>query len=454
MRKYVEDRVSEGTGRAAARSPRLLLTTIAAMALSIGVAHPAYGTSGALDPAFGLGGKVQTDFTSRTDIANGVAIQADGKLVVAGASGSGARFALARYNPDGSLDTTFSGNGKLTTDFTPHVDYANDLAIQSDGKIVVVGGSGVCEGCNPKFAVARYNSDGSLDTTFGGDGRVTTDFSRHEDLAHGVAIQADAKIVAVGSRATDRSDSRFALARSNPDGALDTTFGGDGKVTTNLTRRGDLIFWGVAIQPGGRIVVAGVAGSCFPTCNSRFALVRYEPDGSLDTTFGGDGKVTTDLTRRPDPAYDVTLQADGKIVVAGDAGEFAGSNPGTFALARYHPNGTLDGTFSGDGKVRTDLTPFDDGPSRVEIQTDGKIIVAGVSGYGGPNARFALLRYRAHGRLDAGFSGDGKLVTDFTAHADYATGLAIQADGKIVAAGIAGEGGSNPRFAAARYLSA
>ena len=196
-----------------------------------------------------------------------------------------------------------------------------------------------------------------------------------------------------------------------------------------------------------------MAGSCFPSCNSRFALVRYEPDGSLDATFGGDGKVTTDATRRPDPAYDVTLQGDGKIVVAGDAGEFVGSNPGTFALARYHPNGILDTTFSGDGKRRTDLTPFDDGPSRVEIQTDGKIVVAGVSGYGGPNAKFALLRYCAGGRLDAGFGDDGKLVTDFTAHADYANGLAIQADGKIVAAGVAGEGGSNPKFAVARYLS-
>jgi uncharacterized delta-60 repeat protein len=141
-------------------------------------------------------------------------------------------------------------------------------------------------------------------------------------------------------------------------------------------------------------------------------------------------------------------------VVAGDAGEFVGSNPGTFALARYHRNGTLDRTFSGDGKVRTDLTRFDDGPSRVETQADGKIIVAGVSGYFGPNPRFALLRYRADGRLDAGFSGDGKLVTDFTAHADYATGLAIQGDGKIVAAGIAGEGASNWKIAVARYLDA
>jgi uncharacterized delta-60 repeat protein len=430
------------------------LTTVAVVALSIGLAHPAYGTAGALDPAFGLGGKVRTDFSSRTDIANGVAIQADGKLVVAGASGGGSKFAVARYNPDGSLDTTFSGNGKLTTDFTPHVDYANDLAIQSDGKIVVVGESGVGVGSNPKFAVARYNSDGSLDTTFGGDGRVTTDFTRHEDLAHGVAIQADAKIVAVGTRAADPGlDSRFALARYNPDGSLDATFGGDGRVTTNLTRRGDLIFWGVAIQPNGRIVVAGVAGSC-PTCNSRFALARYELDGSLDATFGGDGKVTTDLTRRSDPAYDVTLQADGKIVVAGDAGEFVGPNPGTFALARYHRSGTLDETFSGDGKVRTDLTRFDDGPSRVAIQTDGKIIVAGVAGYGGANAKFALLRYRVAGRLDAGFSADGKLVTDFTAHADYANGLTLQGDGKIVAAGVAGEGGSNPKFAVARYLAA
>jgi uncharacterized delta-60 repeat protein len=425
------------------------------MALSIGLAHAAYETAGALDPTFGLGGKVRTDFAPRADIANGVAIQADGNIVVAGASAGGSKFALARYDHDGSLDTTFSGNGKLTTNFTRHLDYANDLAIQSDGKIVAVGESGVGPGSNPKFALARYNPDGTLDTTFGGDGMVTTDFGRHEDLAHGVAVQVDGKIVAVGTRAADPGlDSRFALARYNPNGSLDTTFGGDGKITTNFTRRADLVFFGVAIQQDGRIIVAGVAGDCVSTCNTRFALARYKVDGSLDATFGGDGKVTTDLTRRPDPAYDVAIQADGRIVVAGDAGEFVGSNPGTFALARYHPNGTLDTTFSGDGKRRTDMTPFDDGPSRVAVQTDGKIVLAGVSGYGGPNPEFALLRYRADGRLDASFGGDGRLVTDFTAHIDYATGLAIQADGKIVASGIAGYGGPNPKFAIARYLSA
>jgi uncharacterized delta-60 repeat protein len=160
----------------------------------------------------------------------------------------------------------------------------------------------------------------------------------------------------------------------------------------------------------------------------------------------------TDFTRHADPAFGLAIQSNGKIVAAGDAGE-GGSNP-KFALARFNPNGTLDATFSGNGKIRTDFTPFDDGASRVAIQGDGKIVVAGVSGYGGPNAKFALIRYGAHGRLDASFSGDGKLVTDFTAHADYATGLAIQADGKIVAAGIAGEGESNPKFAVARYLSA
>jgi uncharacterized delta-60 repeat protein len=423
------------------RSPRVVAATALVF---LGFALPAFAATGDLDPTFGVGGKVTTDFTPKQDIANGVAIQTNGKIVVGGASGGGSKFALARYNSDGSLDTTFSGDGMLTTDFTATLDYANSIAIQIDGKIVAAGESGAT-GHNPKFALARYNPDGSLDTTFSGDGKLTTDFTRHEDLAHAVAIQADGKIVAAGTSAADRSNSRFALARYNPDGSLDTTFSGDGKLTTDFTPGADLVFYGLAIQTDGKLVVAGVAGG-------EFALARYKTDGSLDTTFSADGKVTTNFTRYGDPAFGVAIQADGRIVAAGEAS--IGYPSGEFALVRYMTDGSLDPTFGGDGKVTTAFTQLEDGASLPAIQADGKIVAAGVAAFESSNPRFALARYDTDGSLDTTFSTNGKVTTNFTPNADYADGLAIQANGRIVAAGVAGEGGSNPEVALARYLAA
>jgi uncharacterized delta-60 repeat protein len=172
----------------------------------------------------------------------------------------------------------------------------------------------------------------------------------------------------------------------------------------------------------------------------------------LDTSFGGDGKVTTNFTHDGDPAFGVAIQADGKIVAAGEAA--IGNPSGKFALARYNTDGSLDTSFGGDGKVTTAFSADEDGSGMDAIQTDGKIVVAGVAAYESSNPKFALARYNPDGSLDTTFGGDGKVTTDFSPHTDYADGVAIQADGKIVAAGISGEGGSNPRFAVARYLAA
>jgi uncharacterized delta-60 repeat protein len=388
-----------------------------------------------------------TNFTSGFDGAYGVAIQpADGKIVVAGeAAGSGGRFALARYNTDGTLDPTFSGDGKVTTNFTSRFDGAFDMAIQPvDGKIVAVGTAD-----NGRlFALARYNTDGSLDPDFSEDGKVTTNISSGSDFAFGVAIQpVDGKIVVAGEAAG--SGGRFALARYNSDGTLDPTFSGDGKVTTNFTAgddRADLI----AIQPtDGKIVAAGTAN--YFSSSARFALVRYDTDGALDTTFSSDGKVTTNFTSGFDGAFAVAIQpVDGKIVAAGQAG---GGSAGKLALARYNTDGALDSNFSADGKVTTDFTTGLDYADDIAIQeADGKIVAVGAANFFGPDSKFALARYNTDGTLDATFSGDGKVTTNFTSGLDGAFGVAIQpVDGKIVAAGRAG--GSGGRFAAARYLA-
>jgi uncharacterized delta-60 repeat protein len=397
----------------------------------------AFAQAGALDASFGGDGKVTSNLTSRYDYAVGLIIQADGKLVAAGpASGGGGRFALVRYADDGSLDNTFSNDGKLFTNFTSGDDFASDLAVQTDGKLVAAGGAAG----GAKFALARYNGDGSLDASFSGDGKVTTNFSAGDDFAFGVAIQTDGKIVAVGR--AGESGGRFAAARYNDDGSLDTSFGGDGKVTTNFTAGYDIAD-SVALQADGKVVVAGTAA--YTSRNARFALVRYSADGTRDATFSGDGKLTTDLTRRFDGAFALAIQSpDQKIVAAGQARL-------DLALLRYNADGTLDDAFSGNGVTRTSFTDGLDYADDVALASDGKIVAAGTANWFGRNARFALARYDGDGTLDTGFGGDGKVTTNFTTGFDGAFDVEIQpADGKVVAAGAAGNGGA--KFAVARYL--
>jgi uncharacterized delta-60 repeat protein len=391
-----------------------------------------YNPNGTLDPSFSGDGRQTTDFGD-FDQANGVALQANGKIVAVGRGGTTDDFTVARYNPNGSLDTSFSSDGKQTTDFGDF-DQANGVALQGDGKIVAVG---IASTAND-FALARYNPNGTLDPSFSGDGKQTTDFGGFAQ-ANGVALQADSKIVAVGFGGASAVD--FALARYNPNGTLDTSFSGDGKQTTNSP--GDEEATGVALQTDGKIVAVGHAGG---NATDDFALARYNPDGSLDTSFSGDGRQTTDFFGSFDQANAAALQSDGKIVVVGRAG----GGGFVFALARYNPNGTLDTSFSGDGKQTTDFGGAGVGANAVALQANGKIVVVGdfQTGSGGD---FALARYNPNGTLDTSFSGDGKQTTDFGEITDRANGIALQADGKIVAVGGFGVLGPADDFLLARY---
>ncbi len=386
-----------------------------------------------LDSTFGNDGKVITDFGG-TDQGRAVAVQKDGKIVVAGTSGSD--FAVARYNTDGSLDASFGMGGLVITDFGGF-DGGNAVAIQKDGKIVVAGFAGDEDSV---FAVARYNRDGSLDITFGVDGKVTTDFSADADIGNAVALQKDGKIVVAG-----RSGSDFAVARYNTDGSLDITFGADGKVITDFG--GDDEGNAVAMQKDGKIVVAGftnVGGG-----DNNFSVARYNTDGSLDITFGVDGKVTTDFSADADRGNAVALQKDGKIVVAGFAG---GEEDSVFVVARYNTDGSLDITFnpmgSLPGTVTTDFGGDDEGFA-VAIQKDGKIVVAGFSNAGGDDD-FAVARYNTDGSLDVTFNPTGSLpgtvTTDLDGN-DEGHAVALQKDGKIVVVGT-----SDNDFAVARYV--
>ena len=341
-------------------------------------------SSGFGEDSFSSYGKLTTDFGGGSG-GSSVVMQADGKIVVAGTSYasdniSGDDFALARYNTDGSLDTTFSGDGKVITDFGGD-DGGNSVVMQADGKILVVGST--YNGSSSDIALARYNTDGTLDTNFSDDGKATTNFGS----GHCVVMQGDGKILVAGSESND-SGNDFALARYNSDGSLDTTFSGDGKVTTDFGE-GDDHGYSVVMQPDGKIIVAGFDFNY----SGDFVLARYNADGTLDTTFSDDGKVVTDFGG-DDYGFSVVMQPDGKIIVAG-------LRSFDFAVARYNSDGTLDTTFSGDGKVTTDFGGYDGGYS-VVIQADGKIVVAGSSGFSNfiSSADFALARFNSDGSLD------------------------------------------------------
>jgi uncharacterized delta-60 repeat protein len=423
-----------------------------------------YNPNGTLDASFGNGGRLNTDFPQGTSSGAALVIQPDGKIVVAGqaidpASPSLSGFALVRYNPNGALDTSFDGDGRVVTLFGYSYSGAADIVLQPDGKLVVAGTSLDPTQVSPAqppstyvFAIARYNTDGSLDTSFDGDGRVTTDIpGLTGERAQAVAIQANGRIVAAGIGAA-----AFVLTRYNTNGSLDSgaaadstpgdSFGSSGFVNTAFGGIDEDVR-ALAIQPDGKIIAAGqTRSSGFSGNNNQdnFALARYNSDGSLDNTFDTDGKVTTDFGL-VDKASDVIVQPDGRIVAAGNSRTDAGlvnncvsDCQSFFSLARYNPNGSLDNTFDGDGRVLTDIGGgrYNNlGAFSVALQTDGRIIAAGEATSAG-QLDFGVARYNMDGSLDtANFGTGGMVTTDFPLNQERLKGLVIQADGKIVAVG-------------------
>jgi uncharacterized delta-60 repeat protein len=331
---------------------------------------------------------------------------------------------LIRYNADGSLDTSFSGDGIQTTNVLGNDVYWK-VAIQDDQKIVAMGhAQGTGKNSYMNMAVVRYLPNGSLDTSFSADGKAFADFGAFSQVFAG-AIQPDGKIVVAGAH--NLPTRQFAIARFNPDGSLDTSFGSGGKVTTNLGigishEAHDLI-----IQPDGRIVVGG-AGS------GKFLLARYNANGTLDTTFDGDGKVVHNTGLTFGGIKDIALQPDGRIIAAGG---------GTVGLvARYNSDGSLDASFGASGifqhpSIASHIT-------EVGFQSDGRIVLTG-----GPDWRAS--RLNADGSLDTTFAGTGSVLV---APSAAAFGLLVQSDDKIVMVGQDGTGGGQgTKFITARLNS-
>ncbi len=422
------------------KSNRRRTQFFAAVLASVLVSSAARAVPGSLDVTF-AGGKVTTAIGAANDVGKSVAQQFDGKVVVAGYSynGNDSDFAVARYLANGQSDPSFGG-GQVTTDLGSDNDRACGVAVQSDGRIVVAGYTGSGEGVD--FALVRYNSNGTLDTTFGGTGKVITDMSGSADFGAGVALQIDGKILVTGCAYNGFNDD-FAVVRYNLNGSLDTAFGFGGRVTSDFGDTGDYAYC-IAVQGDGKIVIAGES---LRGDNYDFAVVRYLSSGTFDSSFGSGGRVFTAIGDSDDAAKGVAVQSDGGIVAAG----YAYSNDGAdFAAVRYTVTGALDGGFgSGDGKVTTTIGSGVDAGYGVVVQSDGKIVVAGESWNGG-NYDFSMLRYRADGTLDTGFGTSGKVITPIGTGNDRGLGVALQSDGSILMAGSTVIG-NNTDFAVVRY---
>jgi uncharacterized delta-60 repeat protein len=402
----------------------------------------AFAAPGDLDPSFSTDGKV-TRYDDALDLYTALvapdftdaALALNGTIVVSGESG------LHRFKPDGTEARSFS-----TEDDPPRLAA---LEIQPNGKIVAVGDYPYYSAEHGDFLVQRYNTDGTPDDTFGTDGQVLTDFSGHEDVATSVAIQPDGRIVVAGYAAqsdpVDAPPTEFALARYDSDGTLDPTFSGDGKQTTDFTGRD--VAEGIAIQPNGKIVVGGSAAG-------DLAAARYMADGAADSSFSGDGKTRAGFADPHAPGGQaVAVQPNGRVMVAG------GEN-GQFALARFSANGSLDRSFSGDGTVATQIppsSPYFPGSAAYDVIVRGDRILAA----GNQTGDFALAQYLPNGALDKRFSGDGMLTTEFGTTAtefdtdDSAAAIVPQSNAVIVAGSSASYAG--PEFsldgALARYLT-
>jgi uncharacterized delta-60 repeat protein len=387
-----------------------------------------------LDPGFGSAGKITSRILSPLT-AKSVLVQPDGKiLVLSFASLSSARSAvLFRYQPDGRPDISFDGDGvaEIAIEFGGD-NLSRAMALQNDGKIVIVGGcrSGMGATYND-FAVMRLNSDGSVDNTFGTSGKVITPVSSRQNEAYTVAIQKDGKIILGGVANGSSYSNQYALVRYRTDGTLDPTFDGDGIVVTTAAALNGFPL-DLKIQTDGKILLAG-AGSIIDMVTARFNI-----DGSLDNLFNSSGYNSFGICGGGSVARSLALQPDGKIVVAGFGRELksgsSAKDTNVMIFSRLNANGTLDYAFGGSGVFKRKVGDFDAEIYAAAIQVDGKIIAVGYSADAAGNIQATLVRYNSNGTPDLSFGTDGLYRTNFDNTDKYQT-MALQSDGKLVAAG-------------------
>ncbi len=422
----------------AANAARLVAAAVAALAAVILAGGLQAFGAGGLDPSFGAGGAVVIPLAAeQRDFAKAVAIQSDGKTVIAAELGDFSldtnTVILIRLNPNGTLDSSFGTGGKASTSQI----HARGIAIQPDGKILI-GGPTMRSGIQYDFAVARYNADGSRDTSFGTNGVATNGIGEPQSLV----LEPDGRIVLVGTYFIVRNGSDYQLARFNSNGTPDLSFGDGGIVRTSFTtglQSSDQALSG-AMQADGKIVATG-----FATCISP-AIIRYNDTGTVDTLFGSNGTVLT-------PSFGATtnrvvIQQDGKIIVGG----------GNFVAGRYEPTGAPDNSWGEQGIARgaagyPSAIAYD-----MTLGPDNKLLIAGSVNLGGPNnpgeRAFMVERFAQNGKPDPTFGSNGIVITDFTNGLDEAFALAVDATRNTVTlAGYAAEpNGTYVDVAATRYI--
>jgi uncharacterized delta-60 repeat protein len=412
-----------------------------------GVTVTVRGPAGALDTSFGAAGKAIVPIDASDDYAQAMAVQADGKIVVAGwgHNALGYTFELTRLQRDGALDTTFGTQGKVMTKIGNGTAEGHAVALQADGKILVAGS--VDESPKGKsFALARYNADGSLDGSFGTGGIVTTSFGSQSDEAFAIVVQPDGKIVLGGHALSATRGLDFALARYNADGSLDGGFGSGGKVLEPI-RAGNLrdSIYALALQSiDGQTKIVAVGGE------GDFEIARFDADGALDATFAAGGSITTVFGSVIGAARAVMVGGDNKITVVGHSDH-------DWALLQLEANGAADGSFGNGGRVLTPLSTNWDEAQAVIRQADGKIVVGGwVYAGNGSAGDFVVARYATDGTLDAGFGTAGVTVTPVApgTKADEGRAIVLQNDERVptvrsLLAGPAND--SNYDFAVTRY---
>ncbi len=425
--------------------------------------HRLSATSGAgvLDSTFGVNGTamafISGGVTPGVWFEHSAAIQPDGKIVIAGDASlntvGGDAFAVARFDTNGELDKTFGYNGGATSGGgSGVVDDGNSVAIQADGKIIVAGSSWYNNGVKSgyEFALVRFNSNGTVDNTFGTGGTVKTPINGGDstgDYGNSVVIQQDGKILVAGISGGSKGDA-FAIARFNTDGTLDNAFGNNGSTIASVRGGiGDDRSYAITLQPDGKILLAGY--STDSTTRVEFGLVRLNPDGGLDNSFGNNGSVRTFITggsNFSDEAKSVAVQSDGKIVLGGYSEDVNGHY--AFAIARFDSTGVLDNSFGSSGTVRAYISGGDstDYGYSIALQPDGKIVTAGYSGPLANGDGASVMRFNSDGSIDESFGKGGSSIIDapvpFVGAGDdsYDHFLALQDNGKILVAPYCGEG--------------
>lgn len=406
----------------------------------------AQSSAGFVDYSFGNEGKVQTSYSS-AGFSNGKCVvpMVGGEFLVAGITyhNPDYRFSVLKYKSNGTLDAAFGNGGRASLPATS-IDKVAGMVVLPNGKIVIGGSSSVDTGTGFKlhFSLLRFTPDGLVDSTFGTGGKVVyPSLSDDRDSMAALSLQVDGKFVMAGDTGNPTPNTVVVL-RANSDGSLDSTFDGDGikLIPIGSSSISDYAA-GSLIQPDGKIVIVGNAWET----GRDVLLIRLNDDGTFDQGFGGDGIITTRILGQASFGYAVALQADGKLVVAGGV-------LSAFLVVRFNANGSLDTTFDNDGLNYMSFGGTRSYPSSLAIQKNGRIVLGGYADGPSTTDHFALARFTVDGALDTSFGGDGRVVTIFAdaqSIGDKIQGMALQTDGKLIAVG---EGGTYPpSIAIARY---